>query len=77
MTREEEQTFNRYVRLIHAGPEHVQAQELEGVVVEVTESQLYIMNPRRPHDEPRGWHLASICEARAVHDAATQGNGGS
>ena len=70
MTPGEAQAFvNRHVRLVHAGPEYVQKHDPEGVVVEVTESQLYMIDPRRPHDEPRGWHLAPICEARAIVDA--------
>ena len=72
MTRGKAQTFvNRYVRLVHAGPAYVQERDPEGVIVEVTESQLCLMNPSRPHEQPRSWHLAPILEARAVQDETT------
>ncbi len=78
MTRGEAQTLvNRYVRLVHAGPDYVQEHDLEGVVVEVTDSQLYMTNPRKPQDEPRGWHLAPISKARTVRDAIIGADGDS
>ncbi len=61
MTRED--AFNlvdRHVRILHAGPDYVQRHDPEGVVVNVTDTQLFMKDPRHPQDEPRGWHLAPI-----------------
>ena len=67
MTRGEAQTLvNRYVRLVHAGPDYVQEHDLE-----------HITNPRKPQDEPRGWHLAPISKARTVRDAIIGADGDS
>jgi len=65
MTRDFALTLvNRHVRIVHGGPDYVQAHDPEGIVVEVTETQIFIRDPDRPQAEPRGWHLAAI--ARVV-----------
>ncbi len=67
MTREAAQTLiDRHVRIVHGGPDYVKQHYPEGVVVEVTETQLFMRNPERPHEEPRGWHLAPIAEVRLL-----------
>ena len=63
MTREYALTvLDRHVRIVHSGPGYVQPTDPEGVVVEVTDTQLFIRDPAHPDKEPRGWHLAPISD---------------
>lgn len=65
MTREDALNLvDRWVRIAHGGPHYVQLHDPEGVVVAVTDTQLFMKDPQRPDDEPRGWHLAPIAKAR-------------
>jgi len=62
MTREYALTvLDRHVRIVHSGPEYVRT-DPEGVVCDVTDTQIFLRDPLRPDDEPRGWHLAPISE---------------
>ena len=61
MTRENALALvDRHVRILHGGPGYVQLHDPEGVVVSVTDTQLFMKDPQHPQDEPRGWHLAPI-----------------
>jgi len=67
MTRADALTLiDRRVRLAHAGPAYVRQHDPEGVIVAVTDIQLFIKDPQRPYDEPRGLDLAPIAEARLL-----------
>lgn len=67
MTRDEALALiDRHVRIAHGGPVYVQHHDPEGVVVDVTDTQLFMKDPHRPQDAPRAWHLAPISEARLL-----------
>jgi hypothetical protein len=67
MTREDALTLvDRHVRILHAGPRYVQHHNPEGVVVDVTDTQLFMKDPQHPQDKPRGWHLAPIAKVHLL-----------
>ena len=66
MTREDALTLvDRHVRILHGGPDYVQHHDPEGVVVDVTDTQLFMKDRSISRTSRAGgtWHRSrrSIC----------------
>lgn len=67
MTREDALTLvDHHIGILHAGPDYVQRHRPEGVVVKVTDTQLFMKDLQHPGEEPRAWHLAPIARVQLL-----------